>query len=194
MIRGKILVLFVVQWASIAFVNYGCRRNSGDGWVTTPMYSDLSANDIAECQRKALLSGDEKAAYRLYLHYELGFSPNKTLAFYWLNKAGELGHEDAREGIASDQLKYLNDNHVTLPVYSDRSLRDIAKCQRKTLLSKDGEAAYRLYLHYRVGCMVDSARAAFWLHKAGEAGYERAVNELNLSEITLTNRPFDVRR
>lgn len=192
--RREALVLFVVQLASIVFVNIGCRRNSEDDWVTTPMYADLSAANIAECQKKALVFGDKEAAYRLFLHYELGFSPNKTLAFYWLRKCGELGHEDARKELTSERFKHLENNHVILPLYSDRSLRDIAKCQQTTLLSGDGETAYRLYLHYRVECMINNTRSAFWLHKSGEAGYKEALNELNLMETALTNGHVDVNR
>ena len=189
--RISILVLCAAQWLNVSCFNSGCRSLGGD-WVATPMYFELSPNDIAKYQREALLSGDGEAAYRLYLHYALGFSSNKILAFYWLRKSGELGHEAAQQALAmdDDNLKDMNDNHVIFPIYSDRTLRDIAKYQKGALLSEDGEAAYRLYLHYRVGCMIDDARASYWLHKSGEAGYGNALHELRLKGIELGEQTF----
>jgi hypothetical protein len=190
--RVSILVLCAAQWVSVSCFNSGCRSLGGD-WVTTPMYFELAPNDIAKYQREAFLSGDGEAAYRLYLHYALGFSSNKLLAFYWLRKSGALGHEAARQALVmdDDNLKNLNDNHVTFPVYSDRALRDIAKYQKEALLSGDGEAAYRLYLYYRVGGMIDDARAAYWLQKSGENGYGEALHELGLKGIELGEQTFE---
>lgn len=187
-----ILVLCAAQWVCVSFLNSGCRRLDDDfeptaNVETTPFYFELAPDDIVKNQRSALLSGDGEAAYRLFLHYEFGFVRNDIRSTYWLRKSGELGYEEARQALTKSDLEYLKDRHVTRLVYFDLTAGDVAKYQRQAIGLGDGEAAYRLYLYYQIGCVIDDARAIYWLRKSGVLGYGEALHELNLMGIKLDN-------
>ena len=179
-------------------------QEPAETFSSTPICYTLLQWDAVECQRRALLSGDGEAAFRLHLHYLLGFTPDEIRSVYWLHKSAELGYENAQYVFEDDywlrkskelgykykkarhvfernDFAYLNDNQMTYIVCFDRISCDVEKYHGKTLGSRDGEAGYRLYLYYLAGCMMNDAQSIYWLHKSGYLGYAKLLYELNLT-------------